>query len=181
MEPTQTALIVVVPEAEQAVGGFRASLDRAASWGIPAHVTVLYPFLPPEQVDERVLATLRDVIAGVPRFVTALTHVDWFGDAAVWLAPQPDQSFRDLTAAVWRRFPEAPPYLGAYSDVVPHLTIGHDAPRPVLEHAVAVVTRYLPITIAVETVRLISGTPDSGPWRTVCEFPLGVVPGGQLG
>ncbi len=103
MEPTQTALIVATPEAENAVGPFRASLDRAASWGVPAHITVLYPFLPPERIDDHVLAALRDVVAEVPRFDAALTHVDWFADTVAWLAPQPDQPFRDLTAAVWQR------------------------------------------------------------------------------
>jgi hypothetical protein len=67
MAPTQTALIVPIPEAEEAVGPFRASLDRAASWGVPAHVTVLYPFLPPQQIDQQVLAVLRETIAGIPR------------------------------------------------------------------------------------------------------------------
>ena len=174
VEPTQTALIIPVPEAERAVGRFRASLDQAASWGVPAHVTVLYPFLPPEQVDDGVRAVLREVVARVPRFDATLTHVDWFGDTVAWLAPQPDRPFRELTAAVWQQFPEAAPYAGAYTEVVPHLTIGHDAPRPVLQHAADAVAAYLPITIAVDTVRLIAGTPEHGPWRTVCEFPLGV-------
>ncbi|MBQ1032768.1 2'-5' RNA ligase family protein [Micromonospora sp. C97] len=176
MEPTQTALIVPIPEAEEAVGRFRASLDRAASWGVPAHVTVLYPFLPPQQIDERALAALRDTIAGIPRFDVALTHVDWFGDTVLWLAPQPHRPFRDLTGAVWRRFPEAPPYGGAHSDVVPHLTIGHDADKPVLTHAAETVAAYLPINAAVDGVRLIAGTPDVSPWRTVGEFPLGPPP-----
>ncbi|MEU8079212.1 2'-5' RNA ligase family protein [Catellatospora citrea] len=173
MEPTQTALIVPIPEAEPAVGTLRATLDRAASWGVPAHVTVLYPFLPPEQVDEIVLATVRDIVAAVPRSDVWLTHVDWFGDTVVWLAPQPDQVFRDLTAAVWRCFPQAPPYGGAHSDVVPHLTVGHDAARPVLANAAEAVSAQLPIRTTVEVVRLIAGTPDHSPWRTVCEFPLG--------
>ncbi len=32
-----------VPEAEWVVGEHRARLDRAAAWGVPAHVTVLHP------------------------------------------------------------------------------------------------------------------------------------------
>jgi 2'-5' RNA ligase len=180
MEPTQTALIVPVPEAETAVGRFRASLDRAASWGVPAHVTVLYPFLPPKRIDDDVLATLRGIVAGVPRFEVALTHVDWFGDTVVWLAPQPDRPFRHLTADVWQRFPEAPPYAGAHTDVVPHLTIGHDSPRSVLEHAARVVSAHVPIRAVIGVVRLIAGTPDCSPWRTVCEFPLGTSSSGRL-
>lgn len=176
MEPTQTALIVPIPEAEEAVGRFRASLDRAASWGVPAHVTVLYPFLPPQQINEQALAVLRETIAGIPRFDVALTHVDWFGDTVVWLAPQPDRPFRDLTAAVWQRFPEAPPYAGAHTEVVPHLTIGHDAAKPVLWHAAEAVSAHLPINAAIDRVRLIAGTPDISPWRTVCKIPLGTTP-----
>ena len=173
MEASHTALIVPLPEAEPAVGRFRASLDPAASWGVPAHVTVLYPFLPPERIDQAVLATVRDIVAAVPRSDVVLTHVDWFGDTAVWLAPRPDQLFRDLTAAVWRRFPEVPPYAGAYEDVVPHLTIGQDAAHPLLENAAAAVSAHLPIRAAVEVVQLIAGTPGHSPWLTLCDFPLG--------
>jgi len=176
MEPTQTALIVPIPEAEGAVGPFRASLDRAAGWGVPAHVTVLYPFLPPQQIDEQVLAALRETVAGIPRFDVALTHVGWFGDTVVWLAPQPARPFRELTSAVWQQFPQAPPYAGAHSDVVPHLTIGHDAAKPVLSHAAETISAHLPINAAIDRVRLITGTPDVSPWRTVCEFPLGALP-----
>jgi 2'-5' RNA ligase len=108
--PTETALIVPIPEAEDAVGSLRATLDRSASWGVPAHVTVLYPFLPPDDVNSDVLAALNDIISATPRFDIALAHTDWFDDTAVWLAPLPDWPFRDLTSAVWRRFPDTPPY-----------------------------------------------------------------------
>ncbi|MGW3603288.1 2'-5' RNA ligase family protein [Micromonospora sp. NPDC005161] len=173
MEPTQTALIVPIPEAEEAVGRFRESLDPAASWGVPAHVTVLYPFLPPQQINDQALTALRKTIAGIPRFDVALTHIGWFGDTVVWLAPQPDHPFRNLTAAVWQRFPETTPYAGAHTEVVPHLTIGQDGPKPTLSHAAETVSAQLPINAAVDMVRLIAGTPGLSPWRTVCEFPLG--------
>jgi 2'-5' RNA ligase len=174
MEPAQTALIVAIPEAEAVVGRFRASLDRSASWGVPAHVTVLYPFLPPDRIDEAVLATVREVVAAVERFDVWLSRVAWFGDTVAWVAPQPDQPFRDLTTMVWRRFPQTPPYGGAHAEVVPHLTIGHDAVRPVLQEAATAVAAQLPIRAAVTTVRLIAGTPGHSPWRTMGEFPLGV-------
>ena len=47
MRASESAVIVPVPEAEPAVGGLRAALDRAAVWGVPAHVTLLYPFVTP--------------------------------------------------------------------------------------------------------------------------------------
>jgi 2'-5' RNA ligase len=171
---TQTALIVAVPEAEAAVGPFRASLDRAAGWGVPAHVTVLYPFLAPARLGEDVLAALGEVFAAVPRFDVAFDRVAWFGENVVWLAPSPDRPFRDLTAAVVGRFPETPPYEGAFGDeVVPHLTIGHDAPLAVLTKAGEAVAAQLPIHASVGAVRLIAGTPAPDSWRSVAEFPLG--------
>jgi 2'-5' RNA ligase len=171
---TQTALIVAVPQVEEAVGPLRAKLDRAAGWGVPAHVTVLYPFLPPSGVDEEVRAALAEVFVTVPRFDVTFAEVAWFGESVVWLAPRPDRPFRDLTAAVVRRFPETPPYEGAFGDdVVPHLTIGHDASPDVLGQAGDAVAAHLPINASVGAVRLIAGSPARDSWRTLAEFPLG--------
>lgn len=173
MEPTETALIVAVPEAERAVGRFRSALDIAASWGVPAHVTVLYPFLPPDRINDDVLGTLSEIFEATPRFDISFAEVKWFGDAVVWLSPQPEGGLRHLTAAVWRRFPEAPPYGGAHTDVVPHLTIGHDAPKHVLAQAAEAVAGHLPIRAAVDAVRLIAGAPEPDSWHTLREFRLG--------
>ncbi|MCW3839116.1 2'-5' RNA ligase family protein [Micromonospora yasonensis] len=162
-----------VVEAEQAVEQFRASLDPAAAWGVPAHVTVLYPFLPPDRIDDEVLTTLRQTFAAIPRFDVTFTHVDWFGDSVVWLAPRPDSGFRDLTAAVCRRYPEAPPYEGEHIEVVPHLTIGQDAAAEVMSNAAEAVSAHLPLHAAVDVVRLIAGAPAPNAWHTLCEFRLG--------
>ena len=81
--------------------------------------------------------------------------------------------FRDLTAAVWRRFPETPPYAGEHTEPTPHLTIGHDHPRPLLDRAAASVSKRLPVRAAVGAVRLVRGSDAAGSWHTVAEFPLG--------
>ena len=46
----QSAVLVSVPEAEPAVSRYRARLDRAGAWGVPAHVTILYPFVAPPRL-----------------------------------------------------------------------------------------------------------------------------------
>jgi 2'-5' RNA ligase len=173
VEPTQSALIVPVPEAEPAVGALRSRYDTSASWGVPAHITVLYPFLPPAELGETVLADVRETVRTVPGFELALTRTDWFGDDVLWLAPEPDGPFRTLTAALWARFPRAAPYGGAFDDVVPHLTVAHGQPPPVLREAAARVAAALPIHAPVRAVRLIVGRPEPGDsWHTVAEFPL---------
>lgn len=62
----QTAVIVPVPATERVVGRHRARLDRAAGWGVPAHVTVLYPFLLPEELGPDALDRLGAAIASEP-------------------------------------------------------------------------------------------------------------------
>jgi 2'-5' RNA ligase len=173
MEPAQSSLVVVMPEVEQAVGPVRAALGAAASGGVSLHVTVLYPFLPPARIDDGVLSAIGDVVAAVPRFDVTFKRLGWFGEAAVWLAPEPDLPFRRLTTALWRRFPETPPYGGAHLDSTPHLTIRHDVSRPLLERTAEAVSALLPIQAAVASVRLVSRSAGTRSWHTVTDFPLG--------
>jgi len=174
MEAGHSALIVTIPEAEAVVGPHRGLFDRAASWGVPAHVTVLFPFLPPDQIDEQVLGTLGRAAASVPAFFVALDRLGWFGERVVWLAPTPAEPFQQLTAAVSARFPGLLPYDGAFDEVVPHLTLGHDHPVDVLKAAGEAVLPQLPIRARVDTLRLITGRREPGDsWLTRALFPLG--------
>jgi hypothetical protein len=173
VSPTQSAVIVAVPEAESAVATHRAWLDSAAGRGVPAHITVLYPFLPPAEIDDDVLSRLGACVASVPAFETVLTRAAWFGEDVLWLAPDPDAPFRALTAAVWRAFPDNPPYGGEFADVVPHLTVGDGAPLPVLRAVSDEVVPYLPIPLHITTARLIQGSDEPDSWHTVAELPLG--------
>ena len=59
----------------------RAVLDASARDGVPAHVTVLYPFMPPALAGDAVLAGLARLFAGFPAFTFTLDRVAWFGDS----------------------------------------------------------------------------------------------------
>ncbi|MDG4826042.1 2'-5' RNA ligase family protein [Asanoa sp. WMMD1127] len=173
MQAIETALIVPVPEAEEVVGEHRARFDTAARWGVPAHVTVLYPFVAPDEVTDDVLAAVAETVAAHPRFDVEFARVSWFGDHVAWLAPRPDQPFRALTAALWERFPQHPPYRGEFDDVVPHLTIGHDVPVDDLRAAADAVSASLPLRARAREVWLMVGAPEPDAWRTAARFTLG--------
>jgi hypothetical protein len=102
---TQTAVVVTVPEIGRLVEVQRRRFDRSAAWGVPAHLTVLYPFVAPPDVDDPVLTRLGAAVAAVPAFSCRFGSTAWFGDEVLWLAPEPDQPFRDLTSAVSKAFP----------------------------------------------------------------------------
>ena len=172
---TETAVLVLVPEAEAAVAEHRAHLDMAASWGVPAHLSVVYPFVPPADVDGAVLARLAAAVGTVPAFDCAFSRTDWFGDDVVWLAPEPDAPFRELVRAVVAAFPEHLPYGGLYEDPTPHLTVGELRLGSAAELAAAerAVHEHLPIRAQIDRAVLLAGRPERGAWHPVAEFPLG--------
>jgi hypothetical protein len=172
-EPAESAVVVNVPAAEPVVGEHRKRLDAAASWGVPAHVTVLYPFLPPATIDEAVLSALGRAVLTVPRFKAEWTRTAWFDQRVLWVAPTPVTSFQELTAAVVREFPDYPPFGGQYDVVVPHLTVGNGAPLDDMLAAERVIEPQLPFSMAVTHVQVLAGTRVAGSWGMIAEFPLG--------
>ena len=163
----ESALVVVVPEAEEAVGRWRAAHDPSADRGVPAHVTVRFPFFPAAEIDDGVLGTLDALASDVDPFTATFRSVERRTDG-VWMRPEPEDPFRRLTRAVWTRWPELPPYGGIHADVIPHLTVaGGEAPRGV-ETAVSA---HLPIVTRVAAMELIAF--DGDRWTTRERFPLG--------
>lgn len=174
-EPVETAVIVPVAAVEPLVASSRARLDRAAAWGVPAHVTVLYPFVAPGEVDDALLARLRHAVGSVPAFACTFARTRWFGDEVVWLAPEPAEPFAALTHAVWRAFPEHPPYAGAYDEVTPHLTVGQVECGTVeeLRAAEAAVVPGLPVHTRITEALLVQGELGRLRWTAVATLPLG--------
>lgn len=160
-----------VPEAEPAVGSWRARLDRTAALGVPAHVTVLFPFAEPAAIDDPTLATLGELFTAAAAFEFRLARSAWFDDRVVWLAPEPAEPFLHLTSLVAAAFPAYPPYEGQFPDVVAHLTVGdHGTPDQLLA-AERGVLPHLPISAAARTVSLMVEQPD-GRWERRTTFAL---------
>ena len=164
----RTALVVVVPEAEPLVGGWRERYDNA-SLGIPAHVTLLFPFVSTEAVDDALLDELRALFATQPSFSFSLPRVARFPDVA-WLAPVPDAPFRRLTELIFSSYPDYPPYEGIHDEVIPHLTVGV-GDTTLQDEIDAALTPRLPIHAEARHVTLLVED-DEGRWRVGDEFPL---------
>ena len=120
----ETALICRVPEAERYISQYRQRFDPSARRNVPAHVTILYPFMAPDLVDASVLATLQGIADTVPCFNYRMAETRRF-PVALYLAPDPDTSFAALTDRVFRAFPDFPPFEGKFETVVPHITVAH--------------------------------------------------------
>jgi hypothetical protein len=172
-ERAQSSLVIAVPEAEPVVARHRQLLDASAALGAPAHVTVLFPFVPTAGLDEPTLGRVGATVGALPAFPYTFRRTDWFDDDVLWLAPDDPGPFRELTERVHAAFPDHPPFEGVFADVVPHLTVGHRHPRPVLEAAEREVLDHLPVTGRATDVVLLAQDEPGGRWTVRTRFPLG--------
>ncbi len=124
-----------------------ADLDLAARVGVPAHVTVTYPFRPVAALTEADHGRLERLFARVPSFTLTGERTAWFGDE-VRLRRGQRGSRRAPPSS--RRWPPSSrstrPTVGVFEEVVPHLTVGHDHDHETLRAAEEVVRARLPFT-----------------------------------
>jgi 2'-5' RNA ligase len=85
----QSAIVVLVPEAEQLVRPFREKHDPSARAGMPSHITLLYPFKPPREISEVVFDTLNQCFTRFEAFDFSLTTIRRFSPEVLYLAPKP--------------------------------------------------------------------------------------------
>ncbi len=167
-----TALIVRVAEAERLVGSLRAQFDPTASLGVPAHVTVLVPFMAPQAVSADVLAKLREALGSIAAFEFRLAGIGRW-PKTTYLKPEPAGPFIELTQAVTAAFPAYLPYEGQHAEVVPHLTVadGDEGAASSVESALrASLAASPPVVSVCGQVELIENSSRS--WKFMQVFPL---------
>ncbi|MFK4110880.1 2'-5' RNA ligase family protein [Streptomyces sp. NPDC002176] len=165
----QSGLVVRVPEAEPAVRAWRDRLDPSARAGVPAHVTILFPFLHESRIDDGTHAAIREVIGRHHPFEARFERCGRF-PGILYLAPDPDAPFRRLTEAIAKRWQETPPFGGQFDEVVPHLTIAQGQDDAVLKEAEADLRARLPVTARVSSVELL--VHDGTRWQQRASFAL---------
>ncbi len=164
LEGSTTALVVPVQVADE------LREDSAREAGMPAHVTVLHPFLRSRKLDAQAERALSETVERLPPFDFALAELGSF-PKVVYLAPQPAEPFVALTEAIVARWPEHKPYGGAFEQIVPHVTIAYADEPP------GGLAERLPIQARAEEVWLMSKV--AGHWTRRRRFPLrGVREGG---
>ena len=167
--PDLSALLIEVQEAEPIVGAYRRRWDSAGV-AVPPHVTILFPFLAPAELDEDAHAELARLTARFAPFELTFPRVGRFPDV-VWLAPEPAEAIAALTDAVVRRWPSHQPYGGAFETVVHHLTVADGAPPEVLDRLERDLPAALPLTVRVDQLALLCR--EGGRWHQRARFPLG--------
>lgn len=151
-----TVLVVPVPALEDHVRGRWEHYEPGWVSHDPAfthaHITALAPFLPePSRAD---LAAVAGIARATAPFAYTLADVAAFPDGIIHLEPVPTGPFAALTAALWQRFPQCPPYAGEFADVVPHLTLDQAAGDVSVESVRTTLAHLLPVRTLADRLEL---------------------------
>ena len=165
----ESAIVITAEEAEPVIGPLRMLHDTFAARGVPAHITLLAPFIPPPHVLDATDELTR-FFADVESFDFMLTSVRRFPRSA-YLHPHPSDVFVDLIERLLRQWPAYPPFGGAFDTIIPHLTVAQPADRAVLDSVERVLTPKLPIHCRATAASLLCSD-ESGWWVRICEFPF---------
>jgi 2'-5' RNA ligase len=121
---SSSGLVLLVPELEPAIGDLRAQHDPAARQGMPAHITVLYPFMDPVKLGPTQRGRLAEVVRSFAAFDLSFSRIGRFPEV-LWLAPDPVEPIVQMVRAIAAAFPDYPPYAGQFDTVIPHVTVAH--------------------------------------------------------
>ncbi len=168
-----SAVVIIAPLPVQA---FAVPLMRQYSFEgimrVPAHITVLFPFVPLDDLDTAA-ETLRALCADVPPFDVTLDGYGHFPTIA-YLKPANPAPIKAVFQRIRAQFPQYPPYRGVFGsdDITPHMTVGEF--RSEIERAQAELPHYDLITFTVQRLHLICGVEHQPiPWITHDVIPLG--------
>ena len=155
-------LLLVTPEAEPLVGAWRAEHDVAARYGIPAHVTVRTPFLPPERWRDPALSALARFL---PIELTLARLEDRPGGLVVVV--EPDEELRELTDAVGLQWPGLPPHKDNRPDLAYHVTVVRTPDERIRSEAWDAIAPKLPLTVSGTEMWASAGSLEGGLRHTV--------------
>ena len=163
--------MLLVPELAPRIDDLRARHDPAAGQGMPAHVTVLYPFMDPVQLGPSQRRRLAEAVRGVAAFDLGFARVGRFPEV-LWIGPEPVEPILGLVRAITQAFPDYPPYGGQFDSVIPHVTVAHGDGLDLGALEPEVRARLgPPLTQRVDAVSLF--TTVRRKWREVDRFLLG--------
>ncbi|WP_245235230.1 2'-5' RNA ligase family protein [Streptomyces violaceorubidus] len=161
-----TAVVALLPDAEPLLRSAAGTDGQAVRPGLPAHATLLYPWLPAGEVDESELHRLRLALPVGPVRL-GLASVERTGGFVG--VPVPELS--PLADAVRTAFPAQVPYGGRFGPRPPvHLTVALDADPRAAADIARRTAAALPITTEINTLHVVGLAPTG--WQGLAELPL---------
>lgn len=147
-EAPTTTVIAVAPFVGEEIERIRLAGDWSAHLGVPAHITLLGPFLPAEEVTTEVLGGMRDIFATHHPIPVVLTELTLLGTAAC-LVPDCVSPFVSLSRKL--QVISQRPAVGATH----HLTLARDCTEAAVERLRGRLGPLLPVRGAINEAALL--------------------------
>lgn len=185
---TRTALLLPVPAADPLLMKIADRYPMTVRPGLPAHLTVLYPFVPAENLDAATIRACAEIAERTAPIDVRFTRCRVRGEMA-YLGPEPVAPVDALLRAVRARWPDLTPYDGRFPDAPAHVTLALDG--RLSDHAeregahgpasgervservraiVRLVDPLLPIGTTLDELMLVASGEDS--WAVRGRWPL---------
>jgi hypothetical protein len=170
-QPGRTAVVIPVPSLDPVLDAVAARWPGAVRSGIPAHVTVLYPFVPSGVgLTDRAVERCRELCAGAGPFRVTFERAV-VGPAIVSTAPVPAGPVVALARSFSMEWPEFPPYGGRFGPAPdPHVTLALGVDPVRNAEIAALVDEALPVRAELHMAALVELT-ERG-WRQRAVLPL---------
>lgn len=166
----ESALVIPVPGADRAVGEWRDEHDPSARAGMPAHITLLYPFVPADRLTRTDTDALRLLFAEHAKVDFQLQAFGRF-PGVLYLAPDRARPFVELTERIVACWPDCPPFGGAFAEIIPHLTVAVDASETTEGEIERDLRPRMPLIARASEVALCVF--DGDVWERAATFRLG--------
>jgi hypothetical protein len=165
----RTGVVIPVPGADLLLARAATRSDGVRP-GVPAHVSLLYPFVPVAELHDSALGELGEVFERQTALDVEFDRCRR-RDNFVFLQPSPLQPVMDLVDELRQRWPDVVPYEGRYGhQVEPHLTITLGADAAQATAVEDLVATELPLAATLREAWLVA-TRD-GQWTLHERFPF---------
>lgn len=167
-----TAIVILAPHSVQTIAvPLLHQYAPDALLRVPAHLTVLFPFVPPERLDDA-SHKVSKICSDMAPFEVTMSGYGFFPNVA-FMSPVDHEPIKAVFRRIYAVFPECPPYGGDFGeDLHPHMTVGVFATEA--EREAVVLPDYEPITFRVDRLHILQGIAKAAlPWITHDIIPLG--------
>jgi hypothetical protein len=164
----RTTIVAPVPEAEAAVASWRARFDPWAQLGVPAHITLLTPFLPVELIDGAVIDRMRSIWTRRSVLPVVLSQVAQI-PGAIALLPEDATPLEGLTAELLAEWPELRPQVRTGFARPYHITIACRDDRALLAQLSEELAPKLPLRADLGSL-LVFGASEDGEVRVLARI-----------
>jgi 2'-5' RNA ligase superfamily len=164
----RTTIVALVPEAEELVASWRTRLDPWAPLGVPAHITMLAPFLPIEAIDDSVVDRVCSIWTRRKPLQLVLVRIAQI-PGAIALLPEETTPLGGVTADLLADWPELASQARTGSGRPYHLTIACRDDPALLAQLLEELAPKLPLRAVLNSLVLIAAT-KAGEVRTLARI-----------